>query len=214
MNWGWEWRQARKRWAEDFWIWKKKQLLEIGRERKVVDFWSGRGQTRGLRDACTLVESVSWELTMYEQSAYEEIVSLSLLMSENLKLKKVNKSFVPEPISCFSDSYMYMNILWTYVHFTYSYLSRIFGPILKCYILRSSGFFSIYRLSFRWSSCLLKFLLFKPLATVSSLLVTVGIIVILMFQIFTSLAMSKCLFLFALSLILSLRSTGTSKFAI
>ena len=28
-------------------------------------------------------------------------------MSENLKLKKVNKSFVPELISCFSDSYAY-----------------------------------------------------------------------------------------------------------
>ncbi len=31
---------------------------------------------------------------------------LSLLMSKNLKLKKVIKSFVPEPISCFSDSYI------------------------------------------------------------------------------------------------------------
>ena len=29
---------------------------------------------------------------------------------KNLKLKKVNKSYVPEPISCFSDSYMRMNI--------------------------------------------------------------------------------------------------------
>ena len=28
-------------------------------------------------------------------------------MSENLKLKKVNKSLVPEPISYFSDSYEY-----------------------------------------------------------------------------------------------------------
>ena len=32
-------------------------------------------------------------------------------MSKNLKLKKVNKSFVPEPISCFSDSYVYVFIL-------------------------------------------------------------------------------------------------------
>ena len=31
-------------------------------------------------------------------------------MSKNLKLKKVNKSFVPEPISCFSDSYMFIKI--------------------------------------------------------------------------------------------------------
>ena len=47
-------------------------------------------------------------------------------MSKNLKLKKVNKSIVPEAISCFSDSYMLMNILRTYVHFTCSYLGRIF----------------------------------------------------------------------------------------
>ena len=34
-------------------------------------------------------------------------------MSKNLKLKKVNKSFVPEPMSYFSYSYMYtrMNIM-------------------------------------------------------------------------------------------------------
>ena len=28
-------------------------------------------------------------------------------MSKNFKLKKVNKSFVSEPISCFADSYVY-----------------------------------------------------------------------------------------------------------
>ena len=49
---------------------------------------------------------------------------LSLFMSKNFKLKKVIKSFVPEPISCFSDSYMR---IWTF--FMYSYLGRIFGPI-------------------------------------------------------------------------------------
>ena len=53
-------------------------------------------------------------------------------MSKNLKLKKINKSFVPEPISCFSDSYMFMNICERFpypnehVYFTYSYLGRIF----------------------------------------------------------------------------------------
>ncbi len=36
---------------------------------------------------------------------------LSLLISKNLKLKKVIKRFVPEPISCFSDSPMRMNII-------------------------------------------------------------------------------------------------------
>ena len=41
-------------------------------------------------------------------------VSLSLLMSKNLKLEKVIKSFVPEPISSvFSDSYDYEH----YEHF-------------------------------------------------------------------------------------------------
>ena len=55
-------------------------------------------------------------------------------MSKNFKLKKVVKSFVPETISCFSDSYMFMNIcerfpyLYEDVYFTYSYLGRIFGP--------------------------------------------------------------------------------------
>ena len=32
-------------------------------------------------------------------------------MSKNIKLKKVIKSFLPEPISCFSDSYSRMNIM-------------------------------------------------------------------------------------------------------
>ena len=34
---------------------------------------------------------------------------LSLLMSKNLKLKKVNKSFVPEPISYISGFLMYLS---------------------------------------------------------------------------------------------------------
>ena len=41
---------------------------------------------------------------------------LSLLMSKNLKLKKVIKSFVPELISCFSDSYRRMNICERFMH--------------------------------------------------------------------------------------------------
>ena len=40
-------------------------------------------------------------------------------MSENLKLKKVNKSFVPEPISCFSDSYMHNEGFYMSVYFMY-----------------------------------------------------------------------------------------------
>ena len=62
-------------------------------------------------------------------SLERKFVSLSLLMSKNLKLKKVIKSLVPEPISCFSDSHMFMNICERFPYpydFTYSYLDRIF----------------------------------------------------------------------------------------
>ena len=54
---------------------------------------------------------------------------VSLLMLKNLKLKKVIKSFVPEPkesrqvFRMFSDSYMSINILWTYhVFISWSYI--------------------------------------------------------------------------------------------
>ena len=58
-------------------------------------------------------------------------------MLKNLKLKKVIKSFVSQPISCFSDSYVYEH-LWTFsisvdiclFHVSVS-CSYIFGPI--CY---------------------------------------------------------------------------------
>ena len=48
-------------------------------------------------------------------------------MSKNLKLKKVIKNHVPEPILYFSNSYMFMNIcerfpyLYEYGDFTYPY---------------------------------------------------------------------------------------------
>ena len=49
---------------------------------------------------------------------------LSLLMSKNLKLKKVIKSFVPEP----KKKFVNVSCFWIpYVYFTYSYLGRIFG---------------------------------------------------------------------------------------
>ena len=81
-----------------------------------------------------------------------EIVSLSHLRSKNLNLKKVNKSFVPEPISCFSDSYMRMNIcerfqyLYEYVYFTYSYL----GPILNILVV----FLDVYILHMDMLQCI------------------------------------------------------------
>ena len=57
----------------------------------------------------------------------EEIVCLSLLMLKNLKLKKVIKSFVPEPISCFSDSYTRLNIM--YISRILVVFLYIFGPM-------------------------------------------------------------------------------------
>ena len=88
---------------------------------------------------------VSWDSTLEEGSWFSELAKartivcsgvphmvgvrwksqdrkklcLSLLMSKNLKLKRVIKSFVPEPkkrvvsVSCFSDSFVYEH-LWTF----------------------------------------------------------------------------------------------------
>ena len=63
-------------------------------------------------------KAVSWDSSLEEEGWFLgstkcaarllEKLCLSILMSKNVKLKKVNKSFVPEPISCFSDSYMRM----------------------------------------------------------------------------------------------------------
>ena len=53
-------------------------------------------------------------------------------MSKNLKLKKVNKSFVPEPISSvfgFLYSLWTLRTLYVYVHYSYTYLGRIFGRV-------------------------------------------------------------------------------------
>ena len=70
------------------WEFEKKTVswdssLEIGRR-----LWSPRGKT-------------CWGLRNVPRVCWRNWVSLSLLMSKNLK------SFVPEPISCFSDSYMH-----------------------------------------------------------------------------------------------------------
>ena len=55
----------------------------------------------------------------------ERNCGLSLLMSKNLKLKKVNKSFVPEPISCFFGFlWICVRTLWTF--YACEYLGRIF----------------------------------------------------------------------------------------
>ena len=59
------------------------------------------------------VVGVKWK------SQHRKKLCLSLLMLENLKLKKVNKSFIPEPkkrivsVSCFSNSFVYEH-LWMF----------------------------------------------------------------------------------------------------
>ena len=66
------------------------------------------------------------------KSQHSKKLCLSLLMSENLKLKKVNKSFVPEP----KESRQVFRVfqipicVWTlWKFYACEYLSCIFGPI-------------------------------------------------------------------------------------
>ena len=100
------------------WVESWDSTLEEGRRFSEV----AKARPVGVYEMChALIESVSWELKMNEQSAEKEIVSLSLVMSKNLKLTKVIKSFVPEPkkkkkresssvLSVFGFLYMFMNI--------------------------------------------------------------------------------------------------------
>ena len=100
-DWGREWHHARRWWAEDFGIWKKlvswdsnqeegRRFSELAEARPIV---CGGGAARG---------RIRWK------SQDRKKLCLSLLMSENLKLKKVIKSFVPESIlSVFRFLYAY-----------------------------------------------------------------------------------------------------------
>ena len=104
--------------AEDFGNLKKKpvswdlsleeacRFSELAKDRPVV---CGGGAARG---------------GVRGKSQHRKKLCLSLLMSKNLKLKKVIKSFVPEPISSVFRIPIW---LWTYVPFTCLYLGRIFG---------------------------------------------------------------------------------------
>ena len=72
----------------------------------------------GLDDANRFSELAEARPVVCSGVQHSKKLCLSLLMSKNLKLKKVNKSFVPEPkkrvvsVSCFSDS----DALWTFVN--------------------------------------------------------------------------------------------------
>ena len=117
--------------AEDFGIWKKAVSRDSCREE------GRRYRPVGVYEMCC--------------AFVEEIVSLSLLMSKNLKLKKVNKSFVPEPVSCFSDSYMRMNIMnvlcmwisWSYFWWTYLYYKTSSYIYIKSIWFGLVGFYGI-----------------------------------------------------------------------
>ena len=111
MDRGRAWRHARKRWG--YGGLEKKKLVEIrglglGLGRKSI-FGARQGQTSSLQRGPHVV-GFWWE------SQHRKKLSLSLLMSKNLKLKKVINSFVPEPISCISDSLCLFRVFvsWSY----------------------------------------------------------------------------------------------------
>ena len=96
-----------------------------------------RGRTSSLQRGAAR-GSVRWK------SQHRKKLCLSLLMSKNLKLRKVIKSFVPElkkrvvSVSCFSDSYMRMNIMnvlcmwisWSYFWTWVCYTGHSWGGVL------------------------------------------------------------------------------------
>ena len=123
-----------------FWNLKKNGELRLGLGRSKLIFGARRGQTSSLRRGASR-GGVRWK------SQQRKKLCLSLLMSKNLKLKKVIKSFVPEPkkesrqvFRVFSDSYTRMNIMnvlgmripwsyfWTWIYYTKSNSSWLNCP--------------------------------------------------------------------------------------
>ena len=101
-----------------FWNSKKVSLLRFDARGKKLIFGARWGQTSSLRRGAAR-GGVRWK------RQHSKKLCLSLLISKNLKHKKVNKSFVPEPISCFSGFRMYISHIcilvlfwifwWTYM---------------------------------------------------------------------------------------------------
>ena len=104
----------------EFWNLKKTSELRFGRGRSKSIFGARRGQTSSLRWGAARGR-LRWK------SQGRKKLCLSLLVSKNLKLKTVIKSFIPEPIS--SVFRIPMNMCKNTYDFTYSYLGRLFGPI-------------------------------------------------------------------------------------
>ena len=129
--------------AEDFGSWKKTVNWDLNSERVSWDsslqegsrflVLPRRDHLGSTKCAARLLSQwvESWRCT---KSQHRKKLCLSLLMSKNLKLKKVIKSFVPETKRVVRVSRIFRNSLWTFcVYFTCSYLGRI---ILDFYITK------------------------------------------------------------------------------
>ena len=109
---------------------KRLRILEFGKKKKQnkkkkkqLRFESrGRESIFGLVEGETSWGSMKCAARWVSESRTDDVQSVSIVGNwvslsscrKILKLKKVNKSFVPEPISCFSDSYMRYEYLWTF----------------------------------------------------------------------------------------------------
>ena len=120
-----------------FWDLKKKTVSWDSRLEEGSWFSRARrGQTSSFRRGAAR-GGVRWK------SQHRKELCLSLLVSKNLKLKKVIKSFVPGPkkrvesVSCFSDSYMIMNICERFMHV--NILVLFLGPIYYMLFLVDLG---------------------------------------------------------------------------
>ena len=123
----------RKRELRIFGIWEKAESWVPASEREIRD--SELGEARriwALRAPC-----VGWvESWRCKSSQHRKIVSLSPHVEKAFKLKKVNKSFVPEPISSFRIP------IYVYEHFmnimSISHI-RIMGMLQNIVICEESG---------------------------------------------------------------------------
>ena len=121
-------------------------------------FWDLKKKKTVSRDLNS--EQVSWNSSLEEGSQRDQLGStkcaahllkklcLSLLMPKNLKLKKVNKSFVTEPIF---RVFRIPICVWTWWKFyAYEYLGRIFerGYITFHFVFREELLLTKHFLSF------------------------------------------------------------------
>ena len=110
-------------------FWNLKRTVSWDSTLKEGSWFSGshRGQTSSLRRGATR-GGVRWK------SHHRKKLCLSLLMSKNLKLKKVIKSFVPEPKKEDRKCFVFFGFLcirvWTlWTFYACEYLVRIFGRV-------------------------------------------------------------------------------------